>query len=324
MLQLVRVAKTYGVKVIFKDVSCAFAPGSVSLLVGGNGAGKSTLMRVMAGLSRPSAGEARLAEHVRVGYLGHATFLYPGLTALENLAFWRDACGLAFSRKDLMAALERVGLEAHAQERAGVFSRGMAQRLNLARILMQEPNLLLLDEPGTGLDASSLALLRREVVEARSREACVILISHDLAGDAPLADRLLALDGRRLAYDGPPAGYRPAGATAAPENATDAAPDSAQASAPAKTTGDAPANTTANGADNTADNTADNDAAKAAAALAHGASENPPDSAHEGAHEGRHDSGQASRHECGQKKACSGEHSGTDGDSPQGGPQCCA
>ena len=292
MLQLVRVAKTYGVKVIFKDVSCAFAPGSVSLLVGGNGAGKSTLMRVMAGLSRPSAGEARLAEHVRVGYLGHATFLYPGLTALENLAFWRDACGLAFSRKDLMAALERVGLEAHAQERAGVFSRGMAQRLNLARILMQEPNLLLLDEPGTGLDASSLALLRREVVEARSREACVILISHDLAGDAPLADRLLALDGRRLAYDGPPAGYRPAGATAAPASA--------------------PANTTANDADNTADSTADNDAANAAAALAHNASENPPDSAHE------------DRHECGQKKAHSGEHSGTNGDTPQGGPQCCA
>lgn len=292
MLQLVRVAKTYGVKVIFKDVSCAFAPGSVSLLVGGNGAGKSTLMRVMAGLSRPSAGEARLADNVRVGYLGHATFLYPGLTALENLAFWRDACGLALSRKDIMAALERVGLEAHAQERAGVFSRGMAQRLNLARILMQEPSLLLLDEPGTGLDASSLALLRREVAEARSRDACVILISHDLAGDAPLADRLLALDGRRLAYDGPPAGYRPAGATAAPD------------SAPAKTTDDA----------------VDNDAAKAAAAMAHDASENPPDSAHEG----RHDSGQASRHECGQEKACSAENSGTNGDASQGGPQCCA
>jgi heme exporter protein A len=304
VLQLVRVAKTYGVKVIFKDVSCAFAPASVSLLVGGNGAGKSTLMRVMAGLSRPSAGEARLAEHVRVGYLGHATFLYPGLTALENLAFWRDACGLAFSRKDLMTALERVGLEAHAQERAGVFSRGMAQRLNLARILMQEPNLLLLDEPGTGLDASSLALLRREVMEARSREACVILISHDLAGDAPLADRLLALDGRRLAYDGPPAGYRPAGAT----SASDAAPDSASDSAPDDS------------ANNGADNTADNGAANAAAALAHDASENPPDSAHEG----RHGSGQASRNECGQGKVRSGEHSGTDGDTPQGGPQCCA
>lgn len=300
MLQLVRVAKTYGVKVIFKDVSCAFAPGSVSLLVGGNGAGKSTLMRVMAGLSRPSAGEARLADRVRVGYLGHATFLYPGLTALENLAFWRDACGLALSRKDIMAALERVGLEAHAQERAGVFSRGMAQRLNLARILMQEPNLLLLDEPGTGLDASSLALLRREVAEARSRDACVILISHDLAGDAPLADRLLALDGRRLAYDGPPADYRPAGATAAPDKATDAAPGNASGNAPA--------------------NTADNDAAKAAAAMAGGASESPQDSAHDG----RHVSGQASRHECGQEKACDAENSGTNGDASQGGPQCCA
>ncbi len=238
MLELVRVAKTYGVKVIFKDVSCAFAPGSVSMLVGGNGAGKSTLMRVMAGLSRPSAGEARLADNVRVGYLGHATFLYPGLTALENLAFWRDACGLALSRKDIMAALERVGLEAHAQERAGIFSRGMAQRLNLARILMQEPNLLLLDEPGTGLDANSLALLRREVVEARSRDACVILISHDLAGDAPLADRLLALDGRRLAYDGPPAGYT-AGASAAPDNAPDGAPSDAAEKAAAAMAHDA-------------------------------------------------------------------------------------
>lgn len=284
MLELVRVAKTYGVKVIFKDVSCAFAPGTVSMLVGGNGAGKSTLMRVMAGLSRPSAGQARLAENVRVGYLGHATFLYPGLTALENLAFWSDACGLALSRKDIMAVLERVGLEAHAQERAGVFSRGMAQRLNLARILMQEPNLLLLDEPGTGLDANSLALLRREVAEARSRDACVILISHDLAGDAPLADRLLALDGRRLAYDGPPADYSPAGATAASDASTD--------------------------------NATDNGAAKAAAPMPRGASENPPNSGHGSGHENALDSMQ--------KNARSGKNSDTDGDAPKGGPQCCA
>ena len=110
MLELVRVAKTYGVKVIFKDVSCAFSRGSITMLVGGNGAGKSTLMRIMAGLSRPSAGEARLNGQIRLGYLGHATFLYPGLTALENLAFWRTACGLALTRKDMEAALERVGL----------------------------------------------------------------------------------------------------------------------------------------------------------------------------------------------------------------------
>lgn len=83
----------------------------------------------------------------------------------------------------------------------------MAQRLNLARVLMQEPDLLLLDEPGTGLDAASLALLRREISTARARGACVVLISHDLAGDAPLADRLLALGEGRLLFDGPPAGF---------------------------------------------------------------------------------------------------------------------
>ena len=123
------------------------------------------------------------------------------------MAFWRDAYGLKLTHDDLMAGLARVGLEAHAHERAGVFSRGMAQRLNLARVLMQAPDVLLLDEPGTGLDADSLALLRREVVAARQRGACVVLISHDLAGDAPLADRLLALEHRKLAYDGIPAGF---------------------------------------------------------------------------------------------------------------------
>ena len=217
MLTLARVAKMYGVKVVFKDVSCAFVAGSVSLLVGGNGAGKSTLMRVMAGLSRPSAGTASLTENVGVGYLGHATFLYPGLTALENLAFWREAHGLRLTADDLLAGLARVGLEAHAHERSGVFSRGMAQRLNLARVLMQEPDLLLLDEPGTGLDAASLALLRHEIAAARHRGACVVLISHDLTGDAPLADRLLALDGRKLAYDGPVAGFSPFAAARAEE-----------------------------------------------------------------------------------------------------------
>ena len=207
MLELARVAKIYGVKVVFKNVSCAFAAGSVSLLVGGNGAGKSTLMRVMAGLAQPSAGAVRQDDDLRVGYLGHSTFLYAGLSALENLNFWREAYGLRLSRQDLLASLERVGLAAHAQERAGIFSRGMAQRLNLARVLMQEPDLLLLDEPGTGLDAASLARLRREISTARARGACVVLISHDLAGDAPLADRLLALGEGRLLFDGPPAGF---------------------------------------------------------------------------------------------------------------------
>ena len=112
----------------------------------------------------------------------------------------------------------------------------MAQRLNLARVLMQTPDLLLLDEPGTGLDAASLALLRSEVVAARARGACIVFISHDWAGDAPLADRLLALEGRKLAYDGPPGAYRPVAA----ELATAMLPDMSPGMSPGIASGVSP------------------------------------------------------------------------------------
>ncbi len=209
MLHLHRVAKLFGLKAVLRNVSCTFTPGSVTLLVGDNGAGKSTLLRMAAGLSRPSAGEITRAENAVIGYVGHATFLYPGMTALENLAFWARLYGTSTREKDLLALLDQVGLSAHAHERAGVFSRGMAQRLNLARVLMRPADLLLLDEPGTGLDASSRALLREQMRAARDRGACVIVVSHDFADDSVVADRVVALRNGVIAYDGPPSGYIP-------------------------------------------------------------------------------------------------------------------
>ena len=205
-LVLEGVGKRYGAARVLRQVDAAFPHASVTLLTGGNGAGKSTLLRIMAGLSRPSAGRVVHGAgggEARLGYVGHATFLYPGLTALENLDFWRRAYGLAIDEDALIALLERVGLAAHAHERARVFSRGMAQRLNLARVLMLSPHILLLDEPATGLDAPSRALLREEISASRRRGACVVLVSHDLAGDAPLADRVLALAGGKAVYAGP-------------------------------------------------------------------------------------------------------------------------
>lgn len=208
LLALADVAKVYGARIIFRQVSLGVEAGGVTLLVGANGAGKSTLLRVMAGLSRPSRGSVDCrVEPTRLGYLGHATFVYPGLTAWENLAFWRDMYGLPLPAPAIDAALERVELLPYAHERAGVFSRGMAQRLNLARILLLEPELLLLDEPGTGLDQRSAGLLRREILRARERGAGVVWISHDLDGDAPLADRVVALERGRVAYDGPAADF---------------------------------------------------------------------------------------------------------------------
>lgn len=217
MLHLEHLAKVYGDRVVLRDVNVSFAAGSVSLLAGNNGAGKSTLLRIVAGLARPTSGTVRFTGTAPVtAYLGHATFLYPGLSALENLAFWNGVHGLQRSRQELLALLEHVGLAAHAHERAGIFSRGMAQRLNLARVLMLRADLLLLDEPGTGLDAASLALLRQEIGNARQRGAAVIIVSHDLQGDAPLADRVLRLHKGRLAEEGPTSGTTAAADVPAP------------------------------------------------------------------------------------------------------------
>ena len=173
MLHLEHLAKVYGDRIVLRDVNASFAAGSISLLAGNNGAGKSTLLRIVAGLARATSGTVRFADPAPVtAYLGHATFLYPGLSALENLAFWNGVHELRLSRHELLGLLDHVGLAAHAHERAGIFSRGMAQRLNLARVLMLQADLLLLDEPGTGLDA-------------------------------PLADRILRLHKGRLTEESP-------------------------------------------------------------------------------------------------------------------------
>ena len=199
LLELKGVAKAFGPRLLFRRVDAALMPGTLSLLAGANGAGKSTLMRVMAGLSRPDAGTVTLnVPEAKLGYMAHATFLYPGLTAHENLMFWAKAAALPDAGKRVDAALETVGLTRHAHERAGIFSRGMAQRLNLARLLLAEPQLILLDEPATGLDTASRRMLLQLMLEARSRGAAILWISHDVEEDARHADRIFTLKDRAL------------------------------------------------------------------------------------------------------------------------------
>lgn len=209
VLSVKRAAKFYGQKLVFKEVTCEVGAGQILLIAGPNGAGKSTLMRIMAGLSQPSAGDVELhLEPEEVAYLGHSTFIYPGMTALANLKFWGTMYGLSPSDDELMKLLNRVGLERAAEEKAGSFSRGMAQRLNLARIYLVEPKLIFLDEPGTGLDPKSLATLRKEIVGFRDNGTSVIWISHHVAEDAALADTVLAIAGKKMEYFGPASEYK--------------------------------------------------------------------------------------------------------------------
>jgi len=174
------------------------------LVAGPNGAGKSTLLKIMAGLIAPRAGtvERRVPDR-EMAFMGHQTFVYPALTALANLEFWNSVYGRGLDDAALMGLLDRVGLKGFALEAAGTFSRGMAQRLSLARVLLVEPQLLFLDEPSTGLDTASQALLHAELESARARGAGIVWISHDLDRDLDRADTVLQLGGRAMTYFGP-------------------------------------------------------------------------------------------------------------------------
>ncbi len=204
LLQLRSVAKAFGARVLFRGVNADFPPCSLSVLAGANGSGKSTLLKIAAGLSAPDTGSVtRNAARGKIGYMAHATFLYPALEARKNLLFWARAASLPDPGKKADEVLKITGLSASAHEKAGIFSRGMAQRLNLARLLLNDPDLILLDEPSTGLDTNSRAMLRDIMLAARARGAAILWISHDLEEDARHADRVLVLRDRTLAQEAP-------------------------------------------------------------------------------------------------------------------------
>jgi len=204
LLGLAGVAKFLGERLVFKNLDLEVGAGEVLMVVGVNGAGKTTLLRIMAGLARPSAGQVTsLVERRDMAFVGHQTFLYHEATALENLRFWTSLQGPGLTDSVLEQALSRVGLARFAQEQAGHFSRGMAQRLNLARVLCLAPKLLFLDEPDTGLDQRSRAMLADEIVQAPGTGRAVVWVSHHLERDMPLANRVLHLHKGRAAYLGP-------------------------------------------------------------------------------------------------------------------------
>ncbi|MHC1710880.1 MAG: heme ABC exporter ATP-binding protein CcmA [Solidesulfovibrio sp.] len=211
LVRLVRVCRFYGERPVLRNIDLDVAAGQVLLVVGPNGAGKSTLLRIVAGLLPPSEGDVdlRLAPG-EIGYIGHKTLIYPKLSARDNLAFWQAMHGLPRDGAAVTAALERVGLSRFADEEAGVFSRGMSQRLSLARMFLTGPRLLLLDEPSSGLDPSSAGMLRREIRTAADAGAAVVWVSHNVLSDLPSCDRVLLIRQHRAAYDGPADGFDPA------------------------------------------------------------------------------------------------------------------
>ncbi len=208
-----RLGKTYEWKPVLRGVSFTLDPGRMLALLGPNGAGKTTLLRILATLSRPTKGSARIdgldvvrdanAVRARVGYVGHAPLLYEELTAEENLRFFARMYGLRDGSQRAAWLLERVGLRSKAREQVYTLSRGQTQRLALARALLHTPSLLLLDEPDAGLDDAGLRVLSKVIEEWRSAGRTLVMATHAHERALGLADDALALVGGRVAHVGP-------------------------------------------------------------------------------------------------------------------------
>lgn len=201
--------KRFGAVTALQGVDLDLPKRHLLAVLGPNGAGKSTLVRILAGLMRPTAGRVEVADaagknryhaRARIGFVGHATLLYPELTARENLIFTGRMHGLADPQDRADRLLKEQELERFADRRTGTFSRGLAQRLSIARALVHDPALLLLDEPFTGLDRPSSDRLAGRLRELRDRGRSLALVTHDLFQASELADAVLLLVGGRPVF----------------------------------------------------------------------------------------------------------------------------
>jgi len=200
--------KRFGSTIGLDRIDLEISMGSTLAILGPNGAGKSTLLRLIAGLARPSSGSLEVGGHpahhrsarARVGFIGHATGLYPELTARENLLFAARLRGVADARARAEAQLAEAGLTRVAERRTGGFSRGMSQRLSIAIGLIDEPEIVLLDEPFTGLDRTASDRLVERLVELRRSDRTLVLVSHDVTLAARLADAAVVLRRGRIAH----------------------------------------------------------------------------------------------------------------------------
>jgi len=168
-------AKRYGDRRVFRDVDVELADGGFLLVTGPNGSGKTTLLRILARLVLPSTGTLELPSRETIGYLGHEPLVYRELTPLENLTLFGRLYHVPERAERVGMLLERFGLWDVRHERVSTFSRGMQQRLGLCRVLLHEPQLLVLDEPYNALDAAGAALLDGVLDEPRT----VIVATHE-------------------------------------------------------------------------------------------------------------------------------------------------
>jgi heme ABC exporter ATP-binding subunit CcmA len=204
LARLASVSRLFGAFAALRQVTVDFAPGRCYVLLGENGAGKSTLLRILAGLLQPTQGKVTVfgnldphAARHRIGYMSHAPMLYDELTGVENLAYFRSLYppSLCLAPEE---ALRQVGLDPALPRTVGQYSQGMRQRASLARVLLSQPELLLLDEPFSNMDVESVQQMVQLLAQFRSANRTILITTHQRDLAAPIADHILTLKAGRV------------------------------------------------------------------------------------------------------------------------------
>ena len=202
--------KSFGPKAALRGVDLDVAEGESLTLIGPNGAGKTTFIRILATLTGPSMGTVSVAGYDisrqgaeirrQVGLVSHQTFLYGDLSAEENLRFYGRMYDVPQLEQSIGSLLQRVGLEHRRLDLIRTFSRGMQQRLSIARALLHDPALLLLDEPYTGLDQRAMDMLRDVLTDLAGQSRTIVMTTHNLERGLEICDRAAILANGRLVY----------------------------------------------------------------------------------------------------------------------------
>jgi heme exporter protein A len=199
MILVNKLVKRFGLKTVLRGVDFEVQPGEFVALLGPNGAGKTTFLRILASLSRPSLGEVQIAGYklpqqaarvrARLGVVSHLPLLYGDLSAEENLRFYARLYGFTNYQSRITEILEMVGLDTRRRDLVRTFSRGMQQRLAIGRAIFHDPDVMLFDEPYTGLDQDASSMLDNVLKVVAAQGRTVVMTSHDLSHAEKLATR---------------------------------------------------------------------------------------------------------------------------------------
>ena len=199
-IEVRQLRKEFGVLKAVDGISFDLKRGEFLSIFGPNGAGKTTLIKILIGLTRPSSGTARVAGYEvgegipemrrEIGVISHSPALYPDLTPMENLIFFGKMYGLERPQESAIAVLEDVGLAPRRDDQVRTFSRGMLQRLSIARAILHDPSILFLDEPFTGLDIHASNVLKEHLQTLHDRKRTILMTTHDVSCGLEMCDKV--------------------------------------------------------------------------------------------------------------------------------------